>query len=86
MKSFYIKQSRKKDKDSGYRRFIVSDDKGFSSDTADIVKLEIDNYGHSINLEIMDNGFIHFWSHSFDLDLVQPFYSTAIVKIKGKSE
>ena len=80
----YIKQTRKKDKDSGYRRFLVEDGKGFTSDTADVVDIEVDKWGHDIKLEILDNGLIHFWSHSFDLELVQPFCSTAIIQLKEK--
>ena len=82
----YIKQSRKKDKDSGYRRFVVTDGKGFISDTADVVDIEIDKMGHSIKLEVLDSGLIHFWSHSFDLELVRPFHSTAIIQLKQKGE
>ena len=58
--------------------------KGFTSDTADVVDIEVDKWGHDIKLEILDNGLIHFWSHSFDLELVQPFCSTAIIQLKEK--
>ena len=79
----YIKQTRKKDSDSGYRRFFVQE-ADYSSDMADVVAIEVDEMGRCLMFEILDNGLIHIWSHSFNLDLTKPIYSTARIKLSKK--
>lgn len=77
--SIYLKQTQIVDEDSGYCRFLVEEG-DFSSDSADVVTIEFEN-GKTLMFELVDDKF-HVWSHSFDLELIKPIYSTARIKAR----
>lgn len=84
MKGFYIKQTKKIHKDSGYKCFNIYDEnkKIIKKLECDSIDIEIDNIKSGrIMFEIVDN-MIHIWTRNADFEVEDIYTSMLYINFK----